>query len=336
MVFPILLVSTLIFLLIISHGETSNPKLSLPAAPVPVAVGRFCFFAVEPNGEVTVWGSETDWIATKNDIPYQERQTVFEGAISVWAGWGVTFVLDCESNLWCWGNNVYGQGMPASAQNWTRMLSDVHSMSMGSAHCVALQNDGTVLTWGMNQAGQLGIGTQDQASALPVTHGPQPVFTGACDILAMEHITCAVTPAGDLYLWGGCEGDGQDGFGADKPQKIADGVAKVALASNHPYPAIQVLTQEHTLCLLSPWQADGSFRLTRDALSAPLQEDVLNIYDGAFQTSDNRLSIVTGYDLAPKPQLQFDDVDVEVTYCDYNYGYHLLETALGEHLVFGT
>src|SRR5436190_16801417 len=70
--------------------------------------------------------------------------------------------LALESNaVWSW-NSSYAAASADFEQNYPRRLSGlsaIRSVTAGDRHLVALGVDGTVLTWGDNEAGQLGDGT---------------------------------------------------------------------------------------------------------------------------------------------------------------------------------
>ena len=76
-----------------------------------------------------------------------------------------TYAILEDGSLWSWGNNSYGQlgqGFRSSstegvlpAQVWD---SDVVLVQGGSLFCVAMLEDGTVLTAGISKFGQQGEG----------------------------------------------------------------------------------------------------------------------------------------------------------------------------------
>ncbi len=74
-------------------------------------------------------------------------------------------VIKNDDSVWVWGENdfgIFGDGTsdslfhPASqVPNFT----DVSLIGSGGGHNIAVKNDGTILTWGYNNKGQLGDGT---------------------------------------------------------------------------------------------------------------------------------------------------------------------------------
>jgi alpha-tubulin suppressor-like RCC1 family protein/uncharacterized protein YjdB len=85
-------------------------------------------------------------------------------------------------------------------------------VSAGGEHSVGLKSDGTVVTWGWNQYGQLGIGTTGGISLLPVA---VPGLSGVVAIAAGYDHTVALKSDGTVVAWGGDQngqlGDGTTG-----------------------------------------------------------------------------------------------------------------------------
>jgi alpha-tubulin suppressor-like RCC1 family protein len=104
------------------------------------------------------------------------------------AGFRFTAVLGTDGKVWAWGDDSSGQlgNAPDYYHPVTRPVNTIGSgkgitqISAGDEHMVALVSDGTVLAWGDNSQGELGIG-----STTPVT-GPVQVtgLTGATQVAA--------------------------------------------------------------------------------------------------------------------------------------------------------
>ena len=104
--------------------------------------------------------------------------------IAVSAGDCHSIALDAEGNIWTWGNNEYGQlGIAGSdpcsltpvkvlGLDGVGYLEDIVSISAGYWHCLAIDADGTLWTWGKHSAGSLGLGNaiteQDSNTPNPV------------------------------------------------------------------------------------------------------------------------------------------------------------------------
>jgi alpha-tubulin suppressor-like RCC1 family protein len=79
--------------------------------------------------------------------------------------------------------------------------------SAGDNHSLALRSDGTVLSWGRNDYGELGTGT---TTSRP-TPGPVPGLTGIIQVAAAGDVSYALRSDGTLFAWGGgIVGNGSD------------------------------------------------------------------------------------------------------------------------------
>jgi hypothetical protein len=78
------------------------------------------------------------------------------------------------------------------------VLAATPAVSLGLHHSVALARDGTVLTWGNDGSGQLGLGRR-LSSAAPLALG---ALTGATGLLAAEQYSLAIAADGTAWGWG--------------------------------------------------------------------------------------------------------------------------------------
>jgi alpha-tubulin suppressor-like RCC1 family protein len=83
-------------------------------------------------------------------------------------------------------------------------LSDAVAVAAGDAHTCALRAGGSVVCWGLNLSGQLGLG--DQVDRLVPT--AVPGLTGVSRLYAFAVGTCAVTGGSEVYCWGAAAGAG--------------------------------------------------------------------------------------------------------------------------------
>jgi len=106
------------------------------------------------------------------------------------------------------GNNLYGQlglgtigggGSNTSTQlNPIPGLTSVTAVAAGSAHVLALREDGSVVAWGINGGGELGDATNvTRSSPTPVVDLPPARL-----IAAGGGHSCAVTQDDGVYCWG--------------------------------------------------------------------------------------------------------------------------------------
>src|SRR5262249_10591449 len=116
-------------------------------------------------------------------------------------------ILGTDGSVWAWGGDNAGQlGNAPAATPVTRPVhtiaagSGITQISAGADHMVALKSDGTVLAWGDNSIGELGIGTTASVT------GPVRVtgLTGATQVAAglrssfAVHVPQPLPPVPDL------------------------------------------------------------------------------------------------------------------------------------------
>ena len=140
-------------------------------------------FTVALKTDGTLWTSGHDDAGQLGDGASYDRQSFVRiGAGTTWAavssGNAHTLALMSDNTLWAWGRNLYGEmgngntgsnnyapGQIGSGTTWS-------AVSTGSYHSHALKSDGTLWAWGLNNFGQLGIGSTIDCN------GPVQVGTG--------------------------------------------------------------------------------------------------------------------------------------------------------------
>jgi alpha-tubulin suppressor-like RCC1 family protein len=139
----------------------------LPDGGIKIATGSQHTVAVNPNGEMWVWGDNT-WGQTGLMVSPWFSVPVRLDAATNWAlpaaGFGHTVAIKVDGSLWTWGRNDRGQ-----LGNGTTIDRDVPgqigvgaswaTVSTFSDHSVSVRADGTLWAWGPNDSGQLGDGS---------------------------------------------------------------------------------------------------------------------------------------------------------------------------------
>ena len=110
-------------------------------------------------------------------------------------------------------------------------MDSVTSVSLGSAHSAAIKEDRTLWAWGLNNYGQVGIGSSRQEIDVPVK-----VMDNVASVSLGRGHSSAITKDGSLWAWG-LNDDGQVGDGTMEdrgtPVKVMDGVVSVSLGASH-------------------------------------------------------------------------------------------------------
>ena len=209
----------------------------IPPSVSAIAAGHSHTVALKSDGTVWAWGSNLDGqlgdgTTIHRYSPVQVKGSggagFLTGVSAVAAGYSHTVALKSDGTVWAWGWNSRGQLGDGTGTNSNTpvqvkgaggagFLDDVSAIAAGSEHTVALKSDGTVWTWGLNNRGQLGNGT-DINSATPVQvrgSGGAGFLTGVSAIAAGFGHTVALKSDGTVWTWGhntnGQLGDGTSG-----------------------------------------------------------------------------------------------------------------------------
>jgi alpha-tubulin suppressor-like RCC1 family protein len=190
---------------------------------ISAGFGHVC--ALDTDGAAWCWGAESEGnLGVGLDRTGNTRPLRVAGLLdftSIDVGGNTSCGIVDPGDVWCWGNNEFGQLGNDSTEARSYVPVKVaggrsfSQISVGTFHTCGISL-GAVYCWGRNTQGQLGIGatTPDSAS--------QPVAAlGALGITvrvaAGNTHTCSVNSAGETYCWGGNE-NGQLGDGTTTPR----------------------------------------------------------------------------------------------------------------------
>ncbi|MBO6937714.1 MAG: hypothetical protein JJ863_22285 [Deltaproteobacteria bacterium] len=183
-------------------------------------------------GRVYCWGSNA-----RGALGRGEASTVPEPTPTLVAGITATRVsvgtqLSCATNaegeLWCWGDNSYGQLGPdagdaeflATPTRVADLVADAIAPVVGGSHVCALLSTNELWCWGSNNGGQLGNGDQ-----IDQTEPSWVPIRGLAGASAGSQVTCAWTRGGRGYCWGlpAALGDGSAaGTQASRPERLGE------------------------------------------------------------------------------------------------------------------
>jgi Regulator of chromosome condensation (RCC1) repeat len=176
----------------ITGGEVTAAPVSGLAGVTKIAAGCEFSLALRSDGTVWAWGGNDngqlgDGTLTGHATPVRVTQIGAVHIAGAAVGYKSAAILGTDGSVWAWGNDTRGQlgNAPAATPvtrpvNTIRADSGITQVAAGGGDMVALKSDGTVLAWGDNTDGELGIGTKT-----PVT-GPVQVtgLTGAAQVAA--------------------------------------------------------------------------------------------------------------------------------------------------------
>ena len=188
---------------------------------VAVAAGQDHSLALLSDGTIKAWGwnylcqlgaSTTPYVFS--NIPVTVDSII--NAVSVAAGWYHSLAILSDGTVKAWGYNNKGQlgstSMKIDPESTDPVLfqrpatpvsvdgiNNAMDIAAGAYHSVAVLSNGAVKSWGQNDEGQLGDGTDVSLSKIPVTVvGIDTAIAVAAD---MSH-TVALLSDGTLNVWG--------------------------------------------------------------------------------------------------------------------------------------
>ncbi|MEO8205211.1 MAG: chitobiase/beta-hexosaminidase C-terminal domain-containing protein [Chthoniobacterales bacterium] len=221
---------------------------------VSVSAGKNFSVAADAEGNVWSWGLEADGrlgngsnatatrkVADKVTTALTETP-VLTGVKQVSAGERFAVARKSDGSVWTWGSNATGQlgnggktsknsAVPVLATPGGAPLTGVADVAAGDEHVVAALGNGSVYTWGNQEAGRLGNGETEARAVskpVPVMLKEGAPLIGIKQVAAAGHYSLALDLSGHVWSWGE-NGKGQLGIGNTTDQaspnevKLADG-----------------------------------------------------------------------------------------------------------------
>lgn len=212
-----------------------------------IAVGNFHTCALSEEKAFFCWGKNDQGQLGNGDLiglPYPSKVSPpppYPPFVQISAGGSHTCAVTDTGELYCWGDNSYGQlgdGTTANRLSPTQvpnLAEAITTVTAGGSHTCALGATGNLFCWGSNRSGQLGDGTTISRTVpiqVPLTRTVQSVAA------AGSH-TCALLTDGAVYCWGdnidGQLGDGsqEDRLTPTAVQRITEKVTFIGIGTNH-------------------------------------------------------------------------------------------------------
>ena len=208
-------------------------------------------FAIKEDGSLWAWGSNShNQLGDGGDMDRSKPIKIMDNIIFVAAGEYHSLAITTNGDVWAWGYNNYGQvgdGTYMRRSTPVKIMNKGTSASLGGRigweHNLAIRTDGGLWTWGSNNYGQLGNGTDDDMIT------PEKIMDNAAFAATGDDYSFAIKTDGSLWAWGsntgGQLGDGTittyDDEGWDKtkdgdklkPVKIMDKAASIDAGYGH-------------------------------------------------------------------------------------------------------
>jgi alpha-tubulin suppressor-like RCC1 family protein len=196
-----------------------------------IAAGGYHNLLVQTNGTLWAWGGDDHGQLGDGEIAAQAAPEPITGApcglsnlsnvIAVAGGLDYSVAVDASGVMWSWGDGSEalssGPGGGLGNGGITNLLtpspisgiSNIVSVAAGFGHTLALRGDGSVLAWGDNTSGELGIG------ATPTSTNRPALVAGLSQVVAIaagDSHSLAIDTSGRVWAWG-YGGNGQLGDG---------------------------------------------------------------------------------------------------------------------------
>jgi alpha-tubulin suppressor-like RCC1 family protein len=202
------------------------------------------------NGSFTTTGCQC--ISTPVQVHDPSDPSGFlQGVTAIAAGGDHGLALKSDGTVWAWGFN--GSGQLGNANTGTNshtpvqvhdpsdpsnFLQNVAAIDAGASHSLALKNDGTVMSWGANNVGQLGNGTSSPGASSNV---PVPVsnLSGVTAVSGGGNLSLALKGDGTVMSWGSNDanqlGNGTTGGSSNVPVAVSNlrGVRAISAGGNY-------------------------------------------------------------------------------------------------------
>jgi alpha-tubulin suppressor-like RCC1 family protein len=201
--------------------------------------------------------------------PYTLDPATPTSSASIGGGYAHNCVLLASGKVGCWGYGTFGQvGNGATAEKnpapvAVTGLTNAISLTSGYSHSCAVRLGGAVSCWGSNLHGQLGNGTNTDAST-PVTVGG---VSSATSVAAGNAHTCVALVDGTVRCWG-YNSQGQLGTGAPADSYVpvtVPGLSNVASVAGGYYHSCALLRDGTVRC----WGLGTAGQLGNGGTSSP-------------------------------------------------------------------
>ncbi|MFO1305443.1 MAG: BACON domain-containing carbohydrate-binding protein [Burkholderiales bacterium] len=224
--------------------------------------------AAVAGGFVYVWGGS--FYVAPNQSARPVQVPLLANVLAVYAGGDNTFALRTDGTLWAFGNPADGRlgnggdtdgKTPVQVRTTSGPLAGVAAVAAGDSVSMALLNDGSLMGWGKNDRGQLGLGHMNT-----VQYATKLTLTGNAAIAnaAAGPSNYVVDAKGRMYAAGSNE-RGSLGLGdtvETRAPAVVPGLAAITAVAATPSESLALRSDG---IVLSWGSADASLALTSTA-----------------------------------------------------------------------
>jgi alpha-tubulin suppressor-like RCC1 family protein len=198
---------------LLTKVEPVRVKLPAGTKVTAVAAGEDDGLAVTSAGSVLAWGLNMygelgDGKTASSHVPVRVKLPAGTKVTTVAAGNMHSVAVTSAGSVLAWGYNAHGElgdGKTASSDVPVRVKlpagTKVTAVATGCGHTLALTSAGSVLAWGYNEHGQLGVGKSPLQSDVPLKV-KLPAGTKVTAVATGCVHSLALTSAGSVLAWG--------------------------------------------------------------------------------------------------------------------------------------
>ena len=164
------------------HGCPPSAQVTLPPSWADSSVGRLLELVARQRN-LPPWDIHLDGPRgpVANDLPLRAaivRQETARLERGPPPALDAALAGDVRTSLWTWGRGVDGVVREKPARVIGTGLHSIRRIALGSEHALALAWSGLVLSWGGNDCGQLGDGTELPRNSPEVSPAPHDASRG--------------------------------------------------------------------------------------------------------------------------------------------------------------
>jgi len=232
-------------------------KIDFPEPIRDVAVGSFHNLAIsKDSSSIYAWGNNLYGQLGDNkmgnlSIPVRISKLIDSKYVKVAAGFSHSIALTTDGEIFVWGSNRQGQlGIPNVKATTTpikltidELLNEseqIIDVSSGTAHNIAITDNGRIIAWGNNNYGEIGITASSSQNTPIVIKTFEKISSIACggNHNLLFHNS-------ELYGWG---------LSSDGQLSTLEGTTTPSLISQTPWkdkPILQIAAAEHHSLVLT-------------------------------------------------------------------------------------
>jgi uncharacterized repeat protein (TIGR02543 family) len=203
---------------------TSQLNLIQDESIIEISLGDDHSAVLTSNGRMFTWGynaygqiGNNTFIVQLTPTEITDKFYLIDGDMIIKISMGGSFssALSLNGRLFTWGNNFYGMlgngtandsALPNEIMSSFTLnpLEIITNISLGAYHSAAITSEGRIFTWGLNNTGQLGDGT-DVNTPIPKDITSQFILSSGdifTDISLGGTHTSVLTLEGQVFVWG--------------------------------------------------------------------------------------------------------------------------------------